>query len=425
MLRIALLALCAAALPAAVFAADWSAESGKRDTETGIRVPAGFTATVFADGLGPVRHLAVRENGVVYAALRRPANGGGIVALRDTDGDGAADRSEYFGDRGGTGIALRGDYLYFGADTEVMRYRLGAGLQPAGEAETIVAGFPDQGQHAAKPVAFDGEGGLYVGIGAPSNACQKQTRTPGSEGQRPCPQLERQAGIWRYAADTRDQVHGERGERYLTGTRHPLALDWHRGAGALYFVSHGRDQLHEFFPRYYSEQDNAELPAEEFHRAEAGADYGWPYTYWDPLKNRRMVAPEYGGDGEREAESGKYPDPLVAFPAHWAPNDLVFYTGESFPEYFRHGAFVVFHGSWNRAPLPQQGYNVAFVPMNTAGEVIGDWIVFADGFKGEEKLRSSSEAAHRPTGLAVGPDGALYISDDEQGRIWKVSYRGR
>jgi glucose/arabinose dehydrogenase len=115
-------------------------------------------------------------------------------------------------------------------------------------------------------------------------------------------------------------------------------------------------------------------------------------------------------------------DPLVDFPAHWAPNDLEFYTGTQFPGEYRGGAFVAFHGSWNRAPLPQAGYNVAFAPFE-GEEPTGSWTVFADGFAGNDV--SPNGAAHRPVGLAQGPDGSLYISDSRVGRIWRVMYVGR
>ncbi len=111
----------------------------------------------------------------------------------------------------------------------------------------------------------------------------------------------------------------------------------------------------------------------------------------------------------------------MAFPAHLGPDGLLFYTGEQFPAKYRGGAFIAFHGSWNRAPLPQAGYNVVFVPFR--GDVpAGDYEIFADGFAGEDK--SPRGARHRPIGLAQGPDGSLYVSDDSGGRIWRIMYRG-
>ena len=133
------------------------------------------------------------------------------------------------------------------------------------------------------------------------------------------------------------------------------------------------------------------------------------------------MAPEYGGDGTDVGRCAQKKLPIATFPGHWAPMSLLFYTGTHFPERYRNGAFIAFHGSWNRAPLPQAGFRVVFVPMS-AGRTSGDWETFADGFAGGRL--DPGAAAHRPTGLAQGPDGALYVTDDQRGRIWKVMYRG-
>jgi glucose/arabinose dehydrogenase len=395
------------------------------DQDAGIRVPEGFDARVFADGLGRARHIAVRDNGDVYVALREARREGGVAALRDEDDDGAADRVEYFGEHAGTGIAIHAGFLYASSDTAIHRYPLpgGEALVPESGPETVVEGFPRQRSHASKAFTIDDTGNLYVNVGAPSNACQETDRTPGSPGQQPCPLLESHAGVWRFDADKTGQTF-EDGTRHVTGTRNIVALDWNPAAGALYFAMHGRDQLHELFPELYTVEESAELPAEEFHVVREGAHYGWPYTYWDHQAGARVVAPEYGGVGATVAQDGRYETPLVAFPGHWAPNDLLFYTAQvGFPGAARGGAFIAFHGSWNRAPLPQGGYNVVFVPFENAAPT-GEWSVFADGFKGAEVLADSDDAAFRPMGLAQGPDGALYITDSVQGRLWRVTYQG-
>lgn len=388
----------------------------------GLVLPDGFCAFVVADELGRARHLAVRDNGDVYVMLRRAQDNGGIVALRDTTGDGRADVVAYFGDVAGTGIGLHGGYLYAASDTSVLRYALAEGeLVPEGAPEPIASGFPQQGQHAAKSFALDPAGHLYVNVGAPSNACQEQMRTPGSPGQDPCPQLERQGGIWRFDAARPGQTQEADGQRFATGIRNAVAIAWHDGG--LFVVQHGRDQLSQLWPERFTDDQNTELPAEELLRVTEGADFGWPYCYYDGQKNKKVLAPEYGGDGEEVGRCADGPAPVVAFPAHYAPNALVFYDAGLFPARYRAGAFVAFHGSWNRAPQPQQGYLVAFVPF-AGGQAAGEWEVFADGFKGAESLENPGDALYRPTGLAVGADGSLYISDSVQGRIWRVVYRG-
>ena len=390
-----------------------------------ITLSNGFGAYVVADSVGKARHIAVRDNGDIYVKIRDPKAGGGILALRDTNGDGRADQKDYFGEYGGTGIDIYNNYLYYSSDTVVYRVALGEELVPTATPEVIVQGFIDQGQHATKSFTFDNEGHIYVNVGAPSNACQEQLRTPKSAGQDPCPQLERQAGIWQFSATELNQTQEEHGKRYATGIRNAVALDWNDKMNSLYALQHGRDQLSNLWAEYYDSLQSAELPAEEFLKVNEGSDFGWPFCYYDPQKDLKVLAPEYGGNGEETGRCADKEDPIMAFPAHWAPNDLVFYESEMFPGKYRSGAFIAFHGSWNRAPLPQKGYNIAFVPMGVDGLPSGDFERFADEFAGSGgEIESPGDAEFRPTGLAIGPDGSLYITDDQKGRIWRVFYQG-
>jgi glucose/arabinose dehydrogenase len=158
--------------------------------------------------------------------------------------------------------------------------------------------------------------------------------------------------------------------------------------------------------------------------AKKGMDFGWPYCYYDPFQKKKVVAPEYGGDGKKEGDCGTKEKPLYAFPAHWGPNALLFYTGAQFGDKYKNGAFIAFHGSWNRAPLKQGGYNVVFLPMKD-GKPSGDYEIFADDFAGGEANLTPANAKHRPCGLAMGIDGSLYISDDQGGTVWKITYTGK
>jgi glucose/arabinose dehydrogenase len=362
----------------------------------------------------------VRDNGDIYINLRSRTQGGGVVGLRDSNQDAIIDETVYFSDIEGTGIDIYQDYLYVASDTAVYRFALSdTELMPAGEAETVVSDFPVQRSHASKSFAFDEQGHLYVNVGAPSNACQERARTAGSPGQRPCPELEQSGGIWQFAADQLDQ-HWSDGKRFATGLRNCVALAWDSGSQQLYVAMHGRDQLNTLWPAHFTVADNARLPAEEFHRLQANGHYGWPYTYYDPQAKARMVAPEYGGDGKQSAENALYAEPLAALPAHWGPNDLVFYHSSQFPKRYHGGAFIAFHGSWNRAPKPQQGFNVVFIPF-ADGEPVQGWEVFADGFTGKAEISSPGQAEHRPTGVAVGPEGALYVVDSVRGTLWRIS----
>ncbi len=387
----------------------------------GLTLPDDLCALVVHEGVGPARHITVAPDGRVYVSLRdQRGTPGGIVGLRDTDGDGSLDETVRFGDRGGTGIAVRDGFLYFAPNDAVLRYRLPAdgGLEPSDAPETIVAGFPEQRSHAAKTLAFGPDGAMWVNVGAPSNNCQNPDRQPNVRGQDPCPELELQAGVWRYDANETGQQHNV-GSRWATGIRNAVALAFHPSDGTVYAVQHGRDQLDMWSG--FEPADNTELPSEEFLRLERGADFGWPFCYHDPQRGRRVLAPEYGGDGEREDRCAGFAGPLTAYPAHWAPNDLLFYTGEHLPARYRGGAFIAWHGSWNRTP-PQRGYKVTFQPM-ADGRPSGEWEVFADGFAGDEVLQSAGDARHRPMGLAEGPDGTLYIVDSQQGTIWRIMQR--
>ncbi|MGQ0656839.1 MAG: PQQ-dependent sugar dehydrogenase [Chromatiales bacterium] len=386
----------------------------------GLRLPDGFCAVIVADHFANLRELAVKANGDLYGSLlNRRLGTGGLVALRDNDGDGRADEIRQFGDRGGVGLGIHDGYLYLGADDAVLRYRLGEDLVPAAGPEIVVGDLPTSELHASKTFAFDGHGGLYVSIGAPSNACQQQDRSPGSPGRDPCPELQHTAGVWRFDAARLDQSQAH-GERYASGIRHALAIDWQPQLDELYVAQHGRDQLNELWPQMFSAEQGELLPAEEMLALTRGTEFSWPYCYYDPFQRRRVLAPEYGGDGIRVGRCAVYPEPVVVFPGHFGPNDMLFYRGDQFPRRYRGGAFIAFHGSYQQMGATQVGYQVVFVPLEK-GRISGEWEVFADGFAGTAR---SSVAEHRPTGLAEGPDGSLYIADSVSGRIWRVVYRG-
>lgn len=395
----------------------------KADADNGgISIPEGFSAFVVADNLGHTRHIKVASNGDIYASLSRQVKDGGIVCLRDTTGDGKADVVVYTGTFDGTGIGLHNDYLYFGADTIIVRYPLKRDeLVPDPAYQVVVRGFEETHQHATKPFSFDDRGNIYVTVGAPSNACQEQDRTKGSSGMDPCPLLEKFGGIWKFSADLTNQDQMKDGYRYATGIRNAVAIHWNQKEAKLYALQHGRDQLNQFYPELYTEEQSNELPAEEFLLVEDGSDFGWPYCYYDQLQEKKVLAPEYGGDGKKIGRCEAKDDPILAFPGHIAPNDLLFYTGDMFPERYKNGAFIAFHGSWNRSP-EQKGYSVVFVPFE--GKIPGgDWEVFAEGFAGADAVQNTGDAKYRPCGLAQGPDGSLYVCDDVKGRIWRIFYR--
>jgi glucose/arabinose dehydrogenase len=402
----------------------------------GLYLPSNFEAQVVVESIQEkARHITVADNGAVYVNLRYSKKDKSIGILLDTTLDGKADIIKKFGnDTKGpfgkkssyaTAIRIYDGYLYVSSELVIYRYKLIQGsLLPETEPEIILTDDHEHGihHHIGKPITFDDKGFMYVPFGGPSNACQEIERTPRSKGYDPCPQLEDHGGIWRFDPNKLEQTQKD-GTKFATGIRSVIALDWNHDDGNLYAVVHGRDDLMRIFPEKYGPWESAMLPSEQFIKITEGSDFGWPYCYYDQLQKKKVLSPEYGGDGKIIGRCDQYEGPILGFPGHWAPNDLVFYTGNQFPDRYKNGAFIAFHGSSNRAPYPQSGYFVAFSPF-VNGKCTGEWEVFADGFAQVDPIVSVKDAVYRPMGLSVGPKGSLFIADTEEGKVWKVNYTG-
>ena len=402
----------------------------RNQTEHKLFLPEGFSYEIYVDSIGEkVRHMAVSENGVLYGKFRRQSKKGVLVGIQDIDGDGKYDSLLKFGNyhmpqKGSysTGARIFDGYLYYSNHLNVYRVKLeNDKIVPSHEPERIVIDDHEHGshEHIAKPIAFDNKGNIYVPFGSPNNACQNPKRTPQIPGQNPCPDLIKHAGVWKFDANKSNQTQ-EDGELYATGLRSIVAMDWNSYDNSLYAVVHGRDDLSRLWPNHFNTWESAILPSEEFVKIDKGDNYGWPFCYYDQIKNKKVLAPEYGGDGEIVGICNDFNDPLVGFPGHWAPNDLVFYKGEHFPERYKNGAFIAFHGSTNRIPYPQSGYFVAFIPFINGK--FGEFEVFADGFAGIDPIINTRDAMFRPMGIAFSNDGSMFISDSREGRIWKIKY---
>jgi len=405
------------------------------DDDTGLTLPAGFCATVFADGIGHARHMVVGPTGVVYVNTwsgayygREAGRGSGfLVALQDTTGARKANVIERFGEtaktgaKGGTGIGLYKDAIYAEVNDRIVRYALPAGaIVPRAAPDTIVSGLPLGGDHPMHPFIIDSAGVMYVDVATATNACQPRNRQPHVPGADPCTELRTRGGVWRFDANKTNQRFSPE-ERYATGIRNAegFAFD---SAGRLFVTQHGRDQLHANWPELYKPAEEATLPAEELLLLKPGGDYGWPECYYDGVAGRLVLAPEYGGDGGKTiGVCANKISPVASLPAHWAPNAMTHYDQAQFPARYRNGVFIAFHGSWDRAPYTQGGYNVVFQPL-LGDQSAGNCEVFADGFAGAVKTPEGAE--HRPSGVAVGPDGSLFVSDDVRGSIYRIVYKG-
>jgi glucose/arabinose dehydrogenase/mono/diheme cytochrome c family protein len=405
--------------------------------DSGLKLPAGFCATVFADGIGHARHLVVAPNGVVYVNTwsgdyyppgDKPPAGGFLVALQDKTGAGKAGVTERFGEseetggKGGTGIALYKGSIYAEINDRIVRYPLSAGsIVPQGSATTVVTGLPLGGDHPMHPFAITADGSMYIDVGTATNSCQLKNRTLKSPGADPCTELETRGGTWRYDANKTNQPFTP-GDRFATGIRNGEGFAVDAAGKRIFVTQHGRDQLHANWPDLYPPPMEATLPAEELLLLKQGGDYGWPECYYDAVQQKLVLAPEYGGDGGKKVGvCASKTAPVAAFPAHWGPNGAVFYDGKQFPAHYRNGVFIAFHGSWDRAPFAQGGYNIVFQPLAGAHSA-GPCEIFADGFAGA--VETPEKAVHRPNGIAIAPDGSLYISDDNTGRIYHVVYVG-
>lgn len=358
-----------------------------------LRVPPGFEVTVFASGLGQPRMMDVGSDGTVY--VTRPAEGD-VVALTDQNGDGIAERGQVFvtGLAGVHGVQATRERLYLASATTVWQVPLANAA-----VDVLVSGLPDGGQHANRMVRLGPDGLLHVSVGSSCNDCAEDNL------------LER-ATVIRYTTD------GARRDVMANGLRNTIGYDWHPTTGALWGMDHGSDFRGDT------------LPPEELNRIRPGQNYGWPICYGervvDGMTNARPEdlalqpgkAEPLGQPMSRQAYCGQTVPSLLTLPAHSAPMAMRFYRGDAFPSAYRGDAFVAMHGSWNRGdPV---GYKVVRLRFSPQGEVMGAED-FLTGFLGP----TGRVVTGRPVGVAIAADGALLVSDDANGAIYRVAFTGR
>lgn len=388
----------------------------KTDAPLALKLPSGFTGTIIAEDLGPARHIAITQKGDIYVKLSKLKDGKGVYRLRDTDKDGLIDERVGFGDYPGTGIFLKNGYLYTSSNNSIFRYKLDANEEVISpdQPEKLVSGLVLRDRDQSKSIAVDNQNYVYVNVASYNDACREAGT---GKGMTPCTILDSAAGIWRFKADASNQTYGD-GIRYATGLKNVVGLDWNTKTNTLFVMQHGRGKFDDFYPQYYTPQMSAELPAETMYELHQGDDAGWPYIYYDPVQKKKILAPEYGGDGKKTGGE-KAINPVMAFPAHLGPNGLLFYTGKAFPERYRNGAFIAFHSQ--SQPI-HKGYMIGFVPFKN-GKPSGPWEIFADNFAGIDLEKPTGPVQHRPCGLAQGPDGSIYVTDDLHGTLFKISYQ--
>ncbi|MFI5310064.1 MAG: PQQ-dependent sugar dehydrogenase [Gemmatimonadales bacterium] len=397
----------------------------------GLTLPPGFCATIFADKIAAARHMVVAPNGDVLVVSNQTGGGrsgtpvvpGALTLLRDANGDGKAELVQRLATASGSGIALANGYLYASNGPAVVRWKYATGgIAELGAPDTIVSGFERMGHTAFNFVIVGST--LYFNVGSRTNSCQQPDRQAKVPGVDPCPELETRAGIWAFDVTKTGQKPSD-GERFATGIRNSVSLTVNPADKTLWATMHGRDGLQAppVGQWSFSNEYGAENPAEQVNHILKGDNFGWPYCYFSNEERKLVTSPEYGGDGKKDDRCTDKKKPEYAFPGHWAPNDMLFYTGKMFPAEYKSGAFVAFHGSWNRAPLPQQGSDVVFLAIK--GGKAGPHRIFAEGFAKEGGPTAYDNLLHKPTGLAQGTDGSLYVADDVAGRIYKISYKGK
>ncbi len=338
---------------------------------TNVHLPPGFQASVFFSGLASPRLIAFSPDGTLFVAER---GAGSIVALPDPDHTGKATSKKVVisGLNDPTSLVFYDGALYVGEQSQISRFTLGPDLQVTSK-KIIVPDLPTDGQHSTRTVLVGPDGKLYVSMGSTCNACVESDP--------------HRAAIWVYNLD------GSGGRLYARGLRNAVGMAINPWNNQIWVTNNGRDYM----------GDN--LPPETVYALQDGGNYGWPRCQAGDI-----IDPDFGHPGDCNGVV----QPLIKMQAHSAPLGLAFYNANQFPQQY-HGLFVAFHGSWNRS-VPT-GYKVVFIPLNSTGQVTGPAEDFATGW-----LVSNDNAFGRPVGLAVGPDGALYVSDDKGGMIYRITY---
>jgi glucose/arabinose dehydrogenase len=337
-----------------------------------IKLPPGFSISLFADNVTNARSLALGTEGTVFVGTRSE---GDVYALIDADRDGRAEQKITIAEglNSPNGVAFRDGALYVAEVNRILRFDAIEAKLKNPPAPVIVSDrFPSDRHHGWKFIAFGPDGKLYVPVGAPCNICE------------PAPD--------RYAVIMRMNADGSGLETFARGVRNSVGFDWDPRTGELWFNDHGRDWMGD------------DLPSDELnHAPRAGLHFGYPYCHQGDTPD-----PDFGN----KRKCGEFTPPALNQGGHVAPNGLRFYTGEQFPPEYRGRLFIAQHGSWNRSE--KSGYRIMTVSLRN--NRVDAYEVFAEGWKQGES------AWGRPVDLLVMPDGSLLISDDQANAVYRVTY---
>lgn len=362
-----------------------SSGSNKKDIRTAkadvkldqIKLPAGFKISVWAADVTNARSMAISENGIVFVGNRQEKN---VYALVDENADGKADYKFILAEglRMPNGVAYKNGDLYVAEVNRILRFKDIKNNLTTPKYEVVYDGYPTDGHHGWKFIAFGPDGMLYVPVGAPCNICEKENPI--------------------YASITRLDVSkpGAKPEVYAHGVRNTVGFAWHPQTKELWFTDNGRDMMGD------------DVPDCELNRATAkGQHFGYPYWHAGTVKD-----PEFGSKGK---EASAYVAPAAKMGAHTAPLGMRFYQGGMFPANFKNNAIIAKHGSWNRSK--KSGYEVVLAKIDASGKVTGQE-VFASGWLNP----ATQDVWGRPVDVQELPDGSLLISDDMANCIYRVTY---
>ena len=355
----------------------WGIETPPQsELEKRLDLPEGTRLSIYAENLGQARILKFTSAGDLLVSV--PRTGSVMLIARDADGDGRGDeiRTLVSDLNRPHGLEIVGDHLYVGETDAIVRFPFDAESGAVTDAgERIVTGLPGGGNHWTRTVRQGPDGKLYVGVGSTCNVCIEEDP--------------RRASIVRFALDGSEQ------EIFADGLRNTLGYDWHPETGELWGGDNGRDLLGDH------------TPVEELNRIVEGGFYGWPFFYGNNVPD-----PDFGDHQDPRLQRAIPPE--LGFPAHMAPVSLKFVDEPQAPESLQGAALLGFHGSWNRST--KVGYLVARIDFATDGAP--SWSPYISGFE------KDGDVIGRPVDTAFGPDGALYISDDYAGAVYRVSYDG-